>query len=300
AWDYKASLLIEASKLAEMENNPARKAWYRKQSEEIQRRAGEINVRMEKERQEKWEEERKNEEASRKQWAVKRPDGPAQLTKELTEYKVEHSPDEAVEEFSYAAELTPLVAPVPIDPHATAPEPGDTTENREPAPQRTQQGCLTGGLAQTLEKREWKVFSPADEDITAELPDNVCYRGGNYVAASEGVIYSINPIPRQPPTPLDPTAIDGDLNALARYMIGFLSRSFLTGGSSFELKLLRKEVANDQASQVYAYAVISCSHRREGVFIVYASKTHYYSIEISGADESDQRVQRFIKSVRFR
>lgn len=304
AWSYKTILLIEASKLAEMENNPEQKASYQKQSEEAQKRAGEISARLEKEREEKWkkeEEERKNEQASRKQTANKQPDDQEQLTKEITEYKAENSLDKAVEEFSYAGELASLVPPVPIAPDPIAPESGDTTKEREPIPQKTPQGCFreVDGPVQVLEKREWKSFSPAGEDITVELPDNVCSSAGGYIAASEGVMYSILPQAR-PSIPLDPIVVDGVLNTLARTFVGFRSRTWVGGGNSFEVKLLRKEAVNDQPSKVYAYALISCSKRKDGMLFVYAGKTHYYTVDIGGANESDQRAQRFLKSVKFK
>ena len=70
--------------------------------------------------------------------------------------------------------------------------------------------------------------------------------------------------------------------------------------NSFELKLLRKEDVNGQPGKVYAYALIACSQRKEGVLMIQASKAHYYTIDISGANESDERVQRFLKSVKFK
>ena len=60
--------------------------------------------------------------------------------------------------------------------------------------------------------------------------------------------------------------------------------------SSFELKLLRKEDINGQPRKVYAYALVSCADRKDGVLIVHASKAHYYTIDISGANEADPRV----------
>lgn len=306
AWSYKTNLLNEASKLAEMENNPAQKALHQKQSDEARKRTDEISARLRKEHEDKWKkqaEEREDEQVSRKQSADKQPDDREQLTKELTEYKAETALDldKAVEEFSFAGELETLVAPVPIASDPITPEPGYTTKEPEPIPQKTPHGCFreVDGLAQVLEKREWKSFSPAGEDFTVELPDNLCSGAGGYIAASEGVMYSILPLAR-PSIPLDPTVVDGVLNTLARTFVGPRSRTWVDGGNSFEVKLLRKEAVNDRPSKVYAYALISCSKRKDGMLIVYAGKTHYYTVDISGANESDQRAQRFLKSVKFK
>jgi hypothetical protein len=307
AWSYKTNLLTEASKLAEMEGNPAQKALYQKQSDEARKRTEEISARREKEREEKWkndqEVERQDEQTSLKQSAAKQPDDREELTKELTEYKAETTLDldKAVEEFSDEDELASLVAPVPIATDPIAPESGDTTKQPESIPKKPPQGCFreVDGPAQVLEKREWKSFSPAGENITVELPDNLCPGAGGYLAASEGVMYSIFPLAR-PSIPLDPTVVDRVLNTLARSFIGSRSRTWMGGGNSFEVKLVRKETVNDQPSKVYAYALISCSKRKDGMLIVYAGKTHYYTVDISGANESDQRVQRFLKSVRFK
>ncbi|MEO7971443.1 MAG: hypothetical protein ABI698_09095 [bacterium] len=244
-------------------------------------------------------EERNNEQALRKPEANEQPDDPEQLTEELTDYKVETSLDldQAIEDRITDAELSSLVAPV-----FAAPASGDTTRATVATPSKTPQGCFReiDGLAQVLEKREWKSFSPAGEDVSVELPDNLCSSiAGSYIAASDGVMYSIFSLAR-PSLPSEPTVVDGVLNTLARTFVGARSRTSADEGNSFEVKLLRKEAVNGRPSKVYEYALISCAKRKAGVLFVYAGKTHYYTVDISGANESDPRVQRFLKSVRFR
>ncbi len=68
--------------------------------------------------------------------------------------------------------------------------------------------------------------------------------------------------------------------------------------------MMRRSVAtlailSGQAGKIYSYALISCSERKENVLMIQASKAHHYTIDISGAIESDPRVQRFLKSVEF-
>ena len=100
----------------------------------------------------------------------------------------------------------------------------------------------------------------------------------------------------------EPAVLDGALNTLTRVFVGLRSGIWLDGGlaNSFELKLVRKEDVNGQPRKVYSYARIACAERTESVLVVQASKAHYYTIDITGANESDARVQRFLKSVKLK
>jgi hypothetical protein len=292
AWDYKANLLKEASKLAGIEDNQTEKAAYERQADEAQKRALAIHARQEAERQNK---DASQQEESNKAFTTKEAQ---EMSKELTEYKRETSLDEAVKEIYEATiELTTLVAPVPIAQVPAAPESNEA--RKEPKP--TSPGCFReiDGRAQVEEKRNWKTFAPEGEDISVDLPDNICSRGAGYIAASEGVTYSIFSLAR-PPIPLESTVVDGVLNTLARTFVGFRSSAWLTGGNSFEARLLRSQALHDHPIKVYSYTLISCAKRKEGTLIVYAGKTHYYTVDVSGASETDPRVQRFLSSVRFK
>ena len=152
------------------------------------------------------------------------------------------------------------------------------------------------------EKRNWKIFAPAGEEFVVDLPDNVCRgAGGGYIAASEGVMYSINSIPR-PAIASTPGMVDGALNTLARTFANLRSGVWLGNGAgnSFELKLVRKENVAGQPRKLYAYAQVSCQVRKESVLLIQAAKTHYYTIDINGANESDPRVQRFLRSLQVK
>jgi tetratricopeptide (TPR) repeat protein len=293
AWSVKALLLSESAKLYGLKNDQAAKALCQRRSDEAQKRATELlNAKREAEDKE-WarqdEERKKNDSFNLKHVE--------EVSKELVEYKAETSLDEAVKFMPVEIELTTLVAPVPI--------PQEKTERTEtsvsPPPEH---GCFreADGTAQVQEKRDWKTFAPSGEDIVVDLPDNVCARGSSYIAASEGVMYRMVSLPRRPDT-LNPFTVDAVLNTTARtYMGTFLSGPWLGNGlgNSFELKLLRKEDFNGQPRKVYAYGLISCSQRKDGMLIVQASKAHYYTIDISGASEADARAQRFLKSLRFK
>ena len=99
----------------------------------------------------------------------------------------------------------------------------------------------------------------------------------------------------------DPAVVDAVLNTMARGFVGFRSGAWVGDGwgHSFELKLIRREDPGGHARKVYAYALVSCSERKEGVLIVQAGREHYFMFDISGAGESDPRASRFLNSLRF-
>lgn len=289
AWSYKTYLLSEASKLAEMEGDLSRKETYRKQSEEAQR----VSIKLaEKERAENEKAEAKREQESKKNDSFTPEEG-AEFARELVEFKRENSLAEAVQSvFTQPLELTRLVAPNPEQDKER-----DWIDLSDP----TSKGCFPKADRASLvqEKRNWKSFAPEGGDFAVELPDNVCKSGNGYLAASEGVMYSINSIPT-PSIPLDQAAIDGTLNTMARTFAGFHSHFWLEGGAgnSFEMKLLRKENPTGQPRKIYAYFEIACNVRTENVLVVQAAKTRYYTMEVIGANESDARTQRFLKSLK--
>lgn len=290
AWSYKTNLLLEASKLAEMEGDSIRKAAYRKQSDEANKVTTDLAARHRAES----EKELARQQQEQKSDDSFTPEELAELSRELVEFKRENRLAEAVENvFIPNIELTTLVAPIPIPEEKSGS--ASTTATR-PAPQ----GCFreADGPAQ-LEKRNWKIFAPAGEEFVVDLPDNVCKSaGGGYIAASEGVMYSINPSPR-PSIGLSPGEVDGALNTMARTFANLRSRAWLDDGlgNSFELKLLRKESVLGQPRRLYAYSQLSCQVRKESVLLILAAKTHYYTIDINGANESDPRAQRFLRSL---
>jgi hypothetical protein len=300
AWSYKATLLNEAVKLAEFQNNQTQKTSYQRQSVEARRRAEELaKVRRDAEEKE-W--DRRSREREAKLSSSTPVDQQAAL-KELTEYRDEASLEDSVNEVFNLEnlELATLVAPIPIPEEKPRETTSPTSRPVEvPAPLK---GCFRAvdGQAQVQEKRDWKQFSP-DGDLTVELPDNVCEgAAGGFTAASEGVMYTVKPWDR-PAGSETSEAIDGLLNVVTKTFLSFRSRVWVNSGSvkAFEVKLLRKDNVNGQPRKIYAYALVSCSERKENVFATVASVAHYYTIDITGASESDPRVQRFLTSMRLK
>jgi len=293
AWSYKGNLLLEASKLAEMDGDVARKAAYKQQADQAIKAARELGDKLEAEREKAWAEE----DRARKNSDTFTPQQADAMSKELVDYRRESSLTDAINSafLPQSMELSTLVAPVPI--------PEEKSAAPVTSPRRAPAGCFreVDGPAQIEEKRNWKSFTTTEGDLTVDLPDNVCESSGGYVAASEGVMYSINPIHR-PSIQLSPGAVDGALNTLVRTFAGMRSSAWLDAGTAntFEMKLISKEQAAGEPRKLYSYLRSSCSARKESVLLVLATKEHFYTIDISGANESDKRVQRFLGSLKVK
>ena len=293
AWSYKMNLLLEAAKLAEMEGDSIHQAAFRKQSDEANKVLSDLTARRRAETEKEW----ARQEQEQKKADSFTPEEAAAFSRELVELKRENPLAKAIESiFNPDVELTTLVAPVPIPEEKSE----STTTATRPAPR----GCFreVDGPAQVQEKRDWKIFAPPGEEFVGDLPDNVCRgAGGGYLAASEGVMYSIDSIPR-PAIAMSPDIVDAALNTLAHTFANLRSSVWLGSGAgnSFELKLLRKENVAGQPRKLYAYAQVSCQVRKENVLLIQAARTHYYMIDINGANESDPRVQRFLRSLQVK
>jgi tetratricopeptide (TPR) repeat protein len=301
AWSYQGNLLLEASKLAEMEGDVARKANYKQQSDQALKIARELSDKLEAEREKAWAEE----DRARKNRDAFTPEQADAMARELVDYRRETPLADAINSrfMPQSMELTTLVAPVPIPEEKSASSAEKSAGPTVTSPRRTPAGCFreVDGPAQVGEKRNWKSFTPAEGDLTVDLPDNVCERSGGYLAASEGVMYSISSISR-PSIPLSPGAVDGTLNTLVRTFAGMRSSAWLGdgAGNSFEMKLISKEQGAGDPRKLYSYARLSCSVRKESVLLVLATKAHFYTIDVSGAGQSDSRVQRFLESLKVK
>jgi hypothetical protein len=294
-WDRKAQLFRESAKLAGFENNQMQKASYERQAAEAQRRAEDL-----------WEAARAAADKELSNRAEEDGGIPSDALgedrKELIDYRAETSLSDAVKRvFNSANELITLVAPMPAKQESPSGNNKPETSSKIAEPTK---GCFReiDGTAQVEEKREWKKVS-LDGDFTAELPDNLCKSGEGFIAASEGVMYAIISMDR-PKFPVSNEVVDGVLNMTAKTFVRFRSRIWLDSESGisnvFEIKLLRKEVLNQQPRKVYRYVLASCAKRKENVLISQATHSHYYTIDISGAPESDPRVERFVKSISFK
>ena len=92
------------------------------------------------------------------------------------------------------------------------------------------------------------------------------------------------------------------MNALARSYARLASRGWLGAGlrNKYEMKLLKKKMVNGEPQKLYIYTLDSCTEKKEGVLVIQASKIHFYTIAIYGANYSDPRVQRVLSSIKIK
>jgi hypothetical protein len=279
AWSYKTNLLHEAAVLAGLRHDQAQKAAYQSQYKESLKQAQEASSKAQAQREK---ESAQSEEARKKDSFTT--EEAEQAIKDLTELHLENSFDKVASDLlSMPLELTSLVAPVD-----GAKEEKQSVKSPTP-----------GSTAQ--QKYDWKTFA-ANDDLMMDLPDNVRQTtGGGYEAASEGVIYSVIPVPRSA-VQTERQVVNGILNTLARTQAHFFSGAWLSGAlaNRYELKFIRSEATGGEPRKTYAYSLISCRERKDGVMIVQASQTHYYTIDINGAGESDPRAQRVLTSIKVK
>ncbi len=302
AWLYQSSLLNLSSKLAELENDQARKTLLKKQSAAASARWKEISDKK----------LNKMPEIPAEALSKNDPFTPETISKELIEYKAQKPLDFFVKEIYVPAEL---VAPLPVDD-----EPAD--EDSAPTAEKPE-----------IQKAVWQRFSPEDDEISAELPGNVetaeygvfseqseqyeTFRktlknlkgkGGEtsaaigatmiYTASGEGLKYTILSLSK--PSFQDSALDDAVLNTLAWAFVRPTSNLWnRTAGDRVEIKLLKKENLGGQPGRIYAYLLGSCTEKTDGSFIALIGKARNYVIDIQGAAFSDGRVQRFIKSLRI-
>ena len=275
-WSYKAQLLNQAAILAGSANNQRQKALYKTQSAAAEKRADVLFEQL----------------RVREVNAVAPTPTPTvskeNLAKELTEYKAEKPLAKSVKQIYIPAEQTfeSLLH-------------NDREKIRKGREDREKEQT-----AKLQEKHDWKNFAPADEELTAELPDNVRPMidgdAHRYDATSESVSYVIFSWSRQ--AVHTNSSQDNDvLNAFAWDYVNTMNLWLDSSTArAFEIRLLRKGVASGQLSRAYSFAHISCSGKTQGTMIVYAGKTRYYQVFIAGADESDPRVQHSLNSIKFK
>jgi hypothetical protein len=293
AWFLKATLLKYGVDLADRQRDMARKATYQQQADDADKRVRELSAREIAER-EKVETKREAEQKKNDSFAAEDDMKTSEL--ELTEYKKENSLNDAIEKIFMPDLESSRDAPVPNS---------EKSDGKPESRSQTQAGCFKEreNSATVQEKRNWKTFSPPNKAFTADLPDNVCSRAGGYTAASEGIMYEIFSLDR-PALSSEAKEVDAVMNTITRSFAAFNARAWVNVNDGatrvFEIKLSRKEDLNGEHRRVYSYALSDCGQRKYGVLIVHAGPTRYSTVDISGATESDPRIQRFLKSLTFK
>ncbi len=274
AWSYKSNLLQQAAALAGLRNDQAQKAVYEKQYNEAVKVAN-LKAKAQRDKETPQSEETSKNDSYTTEEAQ-------QDIKDLSELHLENSFDRVASDLlTLPFDLVPLVAPRPIEENQSV---------KSPTPASTPQ-----------QQYAWKSFA-ANDDLTMDLPENVQQKtGGSYAAASDGVTYGLMSIPRHAEQ-TQPQVVNGILNTMARTQAQIIGRLWLGQalGNRYELKFIRSEDAGGEQRKIFAYSLISCGERKEGVMVIQASRAHYYMIDINGAGESDPRAQRVLTSIKVK
>jgi tetratricopeptide (TPR) repeat protein len=284
AWSYRASLISQLSRVAEMEGKTEEKAALIKEYEAARAKFIEFSdkkvkeqARIDKERLSKEPEDRDLASADLTEEQVK------EFTAELKSYRYELTLAETVESVDIPFNLIELISPE-IDP----------TDKPARADNENQ-------------KTAWRTFSPAGV-FSADLPSNAGVSSTGdarnysrfYTASGDGLNFWIMETARLREFPEN--LHDAALNVLAVTIMKYLAGRYVADGrwnDRFESELTKKIMLSDRSARFYAYRLVSCQEKKEGVMIFVFGKKHTYAIDISGAGESDARVQRFLKSLRL-
>lgn len=272
AWSYKASLLNQKMRIAEMEGR----------NDEKERLKKEADVAREKFTAAMQNKENQNsaDEPADPAAGLKDPPTPDinEMLEELTSYKIERPLEKMVSEIYIPIDY--LISPIPEDTELPA-----EIEKREKP------------------KREWKTFSPNGE-LSAELPDNaapavrsdksVLYEADN---GDTGFLIHAQPRPDFQNTELD----DKVLNTLAWTMVKSTGNLFVKDewGGLYEINLVGKDPVSGRPARLYAYTVSSCKDKKDGLMLVIIGPKYNYAIDIRGAGEKDEASRRFFDSLKI-
>jgi tetratricopeptide (TPR) repeat protein len=271
AWSYKASLLTQMSRLGEMEQNPAEKAAYGKQAEEaisvFRRISGEVR-----DRQKKADEAAQRSE-ERQMTDEERQAGLAAFISTGTLRREHHIDSGSID--------SPLISVLPSD---------DSAPPRPPTTKGTQERKADHPI-----KTPWKSFTSSDGEFTALMPSPVAHAASDrsYTVTNENIAYfiSVTDIP-----PSAPVGTDVMLATAAYGASDTVCNFSLMAKSTCEIGLVGKLTLNGYPGAQYRIAEINCDKVNPGVMRVYAVKDHIFVIIVTGANEDDPRVSRFLSS----
>ena len=287
-WIYRASLSSQLARIAEMEGRAAEKARQIKESNAAREKFTELS-------RKRFDEQLKKDEQLAKSSNDSLKFSPAdfseaqyrELREELKSYRVERPLAQTVDRVDIPFGL---VEPLPFeDDPATVPDAAATKPAR---------------LDDEEQKGEWKIFSP-EGSFSAELPANAAAFISTadsriYTASGDGLSFFILETSRS--RDLSVTEQDVALNVIAWTLTKYIGSRSLGDGrrnERFESELTRKDKLNEQPARFYAYRMLSCREKTEGTMLFVIGKRKNYGIDIRGAGESDERVQRFLKSLKL-
>jgi hypothetical protein len=283
---YQASLFAQLARVAEMEGKADEKARLMKESEAARDKFFALS------RQRSDEQAKKDAEPLAKTLNDSLKFSPADFTEaqykelreELKSYRFEKPLAETVD--SVDIPFSGLVAPIAVE--------DDMPDDAATKPAR---------LDDEQQKSELKIFSP-EGGFSAELPANAAFSSTSdsriYTASGNGLSFFILETSRS--RDLSENEQDMALNILAWILTKYVASRYVGDGrwnDRFESELTRKDKLKEHPARFYAYRLISCREKKEGTMLFVIGAKKNYAIDIRGAGESDERVQRFLKSLKL-
>ena len=264
AWSYKTSLLIQSSRLAEMQQQPTEKAALDKQAlaakaqfRKLADATRDAQAKAELEAQERWEKERPTERHDELSMAKFMAFGGVSKKVPINQFSID------------PRDLEMLVAPV------------DPDDVRPPKPQPPDPPIV------------WKAVTQPDGTFSVLLPSTFDVDGKSYSARGEGMsfflIYLDIP-PQRPAT--DEQIMAGTASALADGVCSFS----LAANASCDVHFSKKTTLGSYSGLEYTVSEDNCIKVTPGVLRVYVTPSRVYAIAAIGGDQSDQRIAKFLNS----
>ena len=284
ARSYQAELLAQLARIAEMEGRHAEKARLMKEYNTARDKFFELDKKRRDEQAKIDSENFSKSSIDDLKFSISEEER-KELAQELKSYRVERPLARTVDSIYIPYGLVDLVAPLPLENEAK-------TEPAQPDDEN--------------QTREWKVFSP-EGGFSAELPANASFSSTSnsrtYTASGNGLSFYIMENTRSSDfRDLSENEQDVALNVIAWTLTKFVGNMFISVGKwndRFESSLTRKDKFNGRSARFYAYRMISCKETREGTMLFVIGQKKNYAIDIRGAGESDERIQRFLKSLKL-
>jgi tetratricopeptide (TPR) repeat protein len=263
AWSYKASLLIQSSRLAEMQQQPAEKARLDKESlaarTEFKKLADQARAAQDKA-------DRETEERYTKQRPTEL-DGAA-----------------AIQKFYESGRL---VRKIPIDENSIDSRGLELLIASAPdADQRTKPTAVQPPIV-------WKALTPPDGSFSVMLPSPYDVERTLYVGGGEGMTFMLTylDIPPQTPGPVD-LMMSGAAWGLAEGLCNFAR----IADTPCDVHFAKKISLASYPGLEYTVTEDNCIKVLPGLLRVYATPTRVYALAVIGGNETDPRAAKFLNS----
>ncbi|HYJ91306.1 MAG TPA: hypothetical protein VEV84_08360, partial [Pyrinomonadaceae bacterium] len=265
AWSYKASLLIQTSRLAEMQQQATEKAHIDKevlaakaQFTKLADAARDRQAQADREEQERWKKERPTVDSNIASMAKFIASG--RLVKKVS-----------IDESSIDSRDMELMVP---------PEDPDRTQQPKPDP--------------PAPPIVWKTVTPPDGTFSFILPSQFDLAGTMYSATGEGMIFLLTYIdlPANHPPATAEEIIGGTASAMADSVCAFS----LLAKASCEVRLAKKISLGSYPGIEYTVAEDNCIKVLPGLLRVYATPNRVYALAAIGGDETDPPIAKFLNS----